>query len=55
MINESDIFEENDLHIMGNKLKDSISKIIKEFDDIFETTFKQEECQIDAIKEIDIS
>ena len=55
MINESDIFEENDLYIMGNKFKDSTYKILNEFDELFESTFKEENNILDAIKDIDIS
>ena len=30
-VNESDIFEENDLYILGNKFKDSVSVIYSNF------------------------
>lgn len=55
MINESDLFEENDLYIVGNKLKDSTNKILSEFDLLFETVFQKEKCSNEELKEIDIT
>lgn len=56
MINESDIFEDNDLYIVGNKLKDSTFKILNEFDELFESVFKTDsENILDSLKDVDIS
>jgi len=55
MINESDIFEENDLYIVGNKLKDSTFKILNEFDQIFESVFQGQENNLEVFKDINIS
>lgn len=55
MINESDIFEDNDLYIAGNKLKDSTYKILNEFDELFESVFRGENNILDTVKDVDIS
>ncbi len=51
-INESEIFENNDLYINGNKLKSTIGKIIDNFLDLFKKDFlsppSQEE--LDSLK-----
>jgi hypothetical protein len=36
--NESDIFEENDLYISGNRLYSNINKCINNFNQIFDET-----------------
>ncbi len=46
-INESDIFEENNLYILGNTLKQSIESIRQEFDSIFDSLFKNDENYIE--------
>jgi hypothetical protein len=38
-INESEIFENNDLYINGNKLKTTIGKIIDNFLELFKKDF----------------
>ncbi len=55
MINESDIFEDNDLYILGNKLKDTTKNILNEFDDLFQSVFTEKENILGSLEEIDIS
>ena len=46
-INESDIFEENNLYILGNTLKQSVESIRQEFDSILDSLFNNEENSIE--------